>query len=98
MVVESSDSSLFLSGISAYERPTPFHRGSAGAPYKTAPHTTVRTGVHWHKRGWICWALPDPEMNQFAQAATQTLADLTQRVGMGELAEQHRHQLRPATE
>src|SRR5436305_15175585 len=37
-------------------------------------------------------------MNQFAQAATQTIADLTQRVGMGELAEQHRHQLRPATE
>jgi hypothetical protein len=37
-------------------------------------------------------------MNQFAQAAAQTIADLAQRVGVGELAEQHRDQLSPATE
>jgi hypothetical protein len=30
--------------------------------------------------------------------AAQTVADLAQRVGVGELAEQHRHQLGPATE
>src|SRR4051794_7209469 len=50
------------------------------------------------REGGFVGRFPDPEMNQFAQAATQTIADLTQRVGMGELAEQHRHQLRPATE
>jgi len=50
------------------------------------------------REGGFVGRFPDPEMNQFAQAAAQTIADLTQRVGMGELAEQHRHQLRPATE
>jgi hypothetical protein len=40
----------------------------------------------------------DSKMNQFAQAAAQTIADLAQRVGVGELAEQHRDQLSPAAE
>ena len=40
--------------------------------------------------------LADAEMNQFAQATAQAVADLAQRIGMGELAEQHRDQLRPA--
>jgi hypothetical protein len=37
-------------------------------------------------------------MHQLAQATRQTVADLAQRVGMGQLAEQHRNQLRSATE
>jgi hypothetical protein len=35
-------------------------------------------------------------MNQFAQTTVQAVANLTKRTGMGELAEQHRDQLRPA--
>jgi hypothetical protein len=34
-------------------------------------------------------------MNQFAQTTAQAIANLAQRIGMRELAEQHRHQLRP---
>jgi hypothetical protein len=37
-------------------------------------------------------------MHQLAQAATQAIADLAQRVGVGELTEQHRDELSPATE
>src|SRR4051812_11911549 len=35
-------------------------------------------------------------MNQFAQTTTQAIANLAQRIGMGELAEQHGDQLGPA--
>ena len=35
-------------------------------------------------------------MHQFAQATAQAVADLAQRIGMAELAEQHRDELRPA--
>ena len=35
-------------------------------------------------------------MNQLAQTTAQTVANLAQRIGMGELAEQHLDQLRPA--
>jgi hypothetical protein len=38
----------------------------------------------------------DAEMDQFAEAAGQTVADLAQRIGAAELAEQHRDELRPA--
>jgi hypothetical protein len=37
-------------------------------------------------------------MHQFAQATSQTMTNLPQRVGVCQLAEQHRHQLRPAAE
>jgi hypothetical protein len=36
-------------------------------------------------------------VNQLAEAAGQTVADLTQGVGVGQLAKQHRGQLRPAS-
>jgi hypothetical protein len=35
-------------------------------------------------------------MDQLAQATAQAVANLAQRIGVGELAEQHRDQLRPA--
>jgi hypothetical protein len=35
-------------------------------------------------------------VNPLAEATAQTIADLAERIGMGELAEQHRDQLRPA--
>ena len=35
-------------------------------------------------------------MDQFAQATAQAVANLAQRIGVGELAEQHRDQLGPA--
>jgi hypothetical protein len=47
------------------------------------------------KRGFI-GRLGDAQMNQLAQATAQAVANLAQRIGMGELAEQHRDQLRPA--
>jgi hypothetical protein len=40
----------------------------------------------------------DSEVNQFAQRTGQPIADLAQRVRMRHLAEEHRHQLRPAGE
>ncbi|HEY8669634.1 MAG TPA: hypothetical protein VIL63_02240, partial [Terriglobales bacterium] len=40
----------------------------------------------------------DAEVNQFAQTTGKPVADLAQRVGVSELAKQHRHQLSPATE
>jgi hypothetical protein len=40
----------------------------------------------------------DSEMNQLAQTTGQPVADLAQRVGVSQLAEQHRHQLCTATE
>ena len=40
----------------------------------------------------------DSEVNQLAQTTGQPVADLAQRVRVSQLAEQHRHQLRPATE
>jgi hypothetical protein len=48
------------------------------------------------KRGFIR-RFAHPEMHQFAQAASQAMTDLPQRVGVCQLAEQHGHQLRPAT-
>ena len=40
----------------------------------------------------------DSEVNQFAQTTGKPVADFAQRVDVGQLAEQHRDQLRPATE
>jgi hypothetical protein len=37
-------------------------------------------------------------MHQFAFTASQAVADLAQRVGMGQLAERHGHELSPAGE
>jgi hypothetical protein len=37
-------------------------------------------------------------VDQFAQATGQSIADIAQRIGVSQLAEQHRDQLRPATE
>ena len=46
--------------------------------------------------GGFIGGLADAEMNQLAQATAQAVANLAQRIGVGELAEQHRDQLRPA--
>src|ERR1700686_1638285 len=40
----------------------------------------------------------DAEVNQFAHTTGKSVADLAQRVGVRQLAEQHRDQLSPATE
>ena len=40
----------------------------------------------------------DPEMHQLPHAAGEAVADLTQRVGMGQLTKQHGGELRPACE
>ena len=42
---------------------------------------------------WCC-----AEMHQFAFAASQPVADLAQRIGVGQLAERHGHELSPAGE
>src|ERR1035437_7619374 len=47
-------------------------------------------------KGGFIGGLGDTEMNQLAQATAQAVANLAQRIGVGELAEQHRYQLRPA--
>jgi hypothetical protein len=49
-------------------------------------------------QGGFIGCLADPEMNQFAQTTGQPIADLAQEVSVRQLAEQHRHQLCPATE
>ena len=48
------------------------------------------------REGGFIRRLDDTKMHQFAQAAAQTVADFAERIGMGELAEQHRDQLGPA--
>jgi len=40
----------------------------------------------------------DAQVNQLAEAASEAVANLAQGVGLGQLAEQHRRQLRPAGE
>ena len=40
----------------------------------------------------------DSQVHQFAKAAGETIADLTQRIGVRQLAKQHEDQLRPAGE
>jgi hypothetical protein len=40
----------------------------------------------------------DAKMHQFAFTASQPVADLPQRISMGQLAERHGHELRPAGE
>ena len=42
--------------------------------------------------------LEDTEVDQSPEAAGQTVADLAQRIGPAELAQQHRDELRPAGE
>jgi hypothetical protein len=49
-------------------------------------------------QGGLIRRQPDPEVHQFARAAGQPVANIAQRVRVCELAEQHCHQLRPATE
>ena len=48
------------------------------------------------REGGFIGGLTDAEMHQFAQATAQAIANLASRIGMGELAEQHRDQLCPA--
>src|SRR4051812_41892349 len=99
MVVESSDSSLFLKRNFRLRAPNPLFIAEAlERRIKQLLIQLCGPVFISIREGGFVGRFPDPEMNQFAQAATQTIADLTQRVGMGELAEQHRHQLRPATE
>ena len=47
-------------------------------------------------KGGFIGRLRDADMNQLAQATPQAVANLAQRIGVGELAEQHRDQLCPA--
>jgi len=47
-------------------------------------------------KGGFVGGFGDAEMNQLAQATAQAVANLAQGIGVGELAEQHRDQLRPA--
>ena len=42
--------------------------------------------------------LGDAQMHQFAFGASQSIADLAQRIGVGQLAEHHGHELGPAGE
>jgi hypothetical protein len=48
--------------------------------------------------GGFIGGLGDAEMNQFAQATAQAVADLAQRIGVGELTKEHRNELRPTGE
>jgi hypothetical protein len=47
-------------------------------------------------KGGFMGGLGDAQMNQLAQATAQAVTNLALRIGMGELAEQYRDQLRPA--
>ena len=49
------------------------------------------------KRGFIR-RHADPEVNQLAHTTSEPIANIPQRICVSQLAEQHSHQLRPATE
>ena len=99
MVVESSDSSLFLKRNLRLRSPQPLF--VAEPPEGRIKQLLIqRRGpmlVGIRQRGFIR-RHADSEMNQLAQTTGQPVADLAQRVRVSQLAEQHRDQLRPATE
>ena len=49
-------------------------------------------------KGGFIGRFANAEMNQFSEATAEAIADLAEGIGMSELAEQHRDQLRPAAE
>ena len=97
MVVESRDSSLFLKRNLCLLPPSiccvaePGRSGLEQILEQRGGAVFVGIG-----QGGAAGRLGDPEMNQLAQTAGQAVADLAQRIGAAELAEQHRDQLRPA--
>lgn len=50
------------------------------------------------RQSGLVGSLANAEMHQLAQAAGKPIADLAQRIGMAQLAEQHGHELGPAVE
>jgi len=50
------------------------------------------------REGGALGRLPHPQMRQFSFTTGQPAHDLSQRLGLSQLAEQHRDQLRPASE
>jgi hypothetical protein len=50
------------------------------------------------RQGGLVRSLIDAEMDQLAQTAGQPVADLAQRIGVAQLAEQHGHELGPTIE
>ncbi len=97
MVVESRESSWFLKRNFFLRNPNP--SSSRNLWQRGVKQILVQLGgpvfVGIGKGGFI-GGLGDAQMNQFAQATAQAVANLAQRIGVGELAEQHRDQLRPA--
>ena len=97
MVVESSESSLFLKRNFFLRCPSPcfvaepVERGVEQILEQLGGPVFVGIG-----KGGFIGSLDDAEMNQFTQATAQAVANLAERIGMSKLAEQHRDQLCPA--
>ena len=99
MVVESSESSLFLKRNLCWRPPSACcsrKRASSGPEQVLEQRGgTVLVGVG---QGGVVGRLGDAHMHQLAQAAGQAVADLAQRIGAAELTEQHGDELGPAGE
>ena len=97
MVVESSESMLVLETELLLARPQSFFVAEPGE--RGVEQILVQLGgpvfVGIGEGGFV-GGFGDAEMDQFAQATAQAVANLAQRIGVGELAEQHRDQLGPA--
>ena len=97
MVVESSESSLFLKRNLCLRAPEPLlfaeprQRGQEQILEQGCRAVFVGIG-----QGGAARRLGDAQMHQPPQAAAQAVADLAQRIGAAELAEQHGDELRPA--
>ncbi|NJL26794.1 MAG: hypothetical protein HC897_02405 [Thermoanaerobaculia bacterium] len=70
-------------------------RERSGEQFPEEPCCPMLLGVG--ERGPV-GSLIDTEKGQFAQAKSETVADLAQRIGLGQVAEEHRHQLGPPLE
>src|SRR5579863_4771427 len=76
------------------ESVSPGDFAAAAEQYRTRCGTTARADVRWHRPGWSAWArLAGPG----AFAGRQPTANLAQRLRPPQVAEQHGHELPPAT-
>jgi hypothetical protein len=97
MVVESSESNLFLKRNFVLRAPRPVHWRKCSAVFQNS--SSKKAAGRWafgvRKRGFV-GSFVHAQMVELALDASQAVADLAQTVGVGQMAEEHGDQLGPA--